>query len=30
MITATFPLEEYSQALAAAKSPDQIKIQVTA
>ena len=30
MITATFPLEEYSQALAAAKSPDHIKIQVIA
>lgn len=28
MITATFPLEDYAQALAAAKSPDQIKIQV--
>lgn len=28
MITATFPLEEYAQALAAAKSPDHIKVQV--
>jgi threonine dehydrogenase-like Zn-dependent dehydrogenase len=30
MITATFPLEEYAQALTAAKSPDHIKIQVVA
>lgn len=30
MITATFPLEQYAEALAAAKSPDQIKIQVVA
>ena len=30
MITATFPLEEYPQALMAAKSPDHIKIQVVA
>lgn len=28
LITATFPLEEYAQALDAAKSPDQIKVQV--
>ena len=30
MITGTFSLEDYAQALAAAKSPDQIKIQVVA
>ncbi len=29
MITGTFPLEEYTQALAATRSPDQIKVQVT-
>lgn len=28
MITATFPLEDYAQALAAARSPDHIKVQV--
>jgi threonine dehydrogenase-like Zn-dependent dehydrogenase len=28
MVTATFALEDYAQALAAARSPDQIKIQV--
>ncbi len=30
MITATYSLEDYAQALTAAKSPDQIKIQVVA
>lgn len=30
LVTATFPLEQYQDALAAAKSPDQIKVQVTA
>lgn len=28
MVTATFPLEEYAQAIAATTSPDHIKIQV--
>jgi hypothetical protein len=30
LVTATFSLAEYADALAAAKSPDQIKVQVTA
>lgn len=30
MITATFPLEDYAHALAAAKSPDHLKVQVVA
>jgi hypothetical protein len=30
MITATFTLENYAEALEAAKSPDHIKIQVVA
>lgn len=29
MITARYPLEDYAQALLAAKSPDQIKVQIT-
>lgn len=29
LITSTFPLDQYQHALAAAKSPDQIKVQVT-
>jgi len=30
LVTATFTLEDYAEALTAAKSPDQIKVQVTA